>query len=491
MTYKPFERDQKTAFNEVLIGEPTPVVQVQFPYNINNDIVESRENITGSVTQADNMAIVSSGAQANSAGHMLTRARLGYRPGQGALTRFTALYTTGVTGSVQLAGIGEVGDGLFFGYNGTSFGTLRRELGGPEIQTLTISAGAVTASGNITITLDGDDTLVAVTQNDTARQVAVIIADTDFSGAGSGWSADVDNATVIFRSWSAGNKSGSFAFADTDTTGVAASLAETVAGADTTNVWVPQEDWEVDPMDGSGPSGVIIDPTKGNVFQIRYQWLGFGQIEWSIEDPIKGTLIPVHAEAYANANTVPSLQNPTLPLHVMSKNMANTSDLTVKIGSMSAFVEGKTVDLGLLKTQSGDNAAVGTTELPILSIKNKIVYQSRENRVRVKPVFLSVAVEGTKPAIVRIRKNATLTGTPAFTDVDADHSVVSFDVASTGVSGGDPEATLILAKESSELVDLSKLIEDIVPGDILTVTAEATSGSGHQVTVSLTWEELF
>ena len=131
MTYQPIEEGQRTAFDELLIAEATPVVQIQFPYNINTELVEVRENNLGSLTQADGMAVLQSGAGANSAAHMLSRMPLRYSPGQGALVRFTALFTTGVTNSVQLAGIGEVGDGLFFGFNGDTFSSLRRELGKP------------------------------------------------------------------------------------------------------------------------------------------------------------------------------------------------------------------------------------------------------------------------------------------------------------------------------------------------------------------------
>ena len=90
-TYKPFVEDQKTAFGELVVAEHTPVVQIQFPYNINADIIESRENNLGTITQADSMAIMSTGAAANSAAHMLSRIPIRYNPGEGVDKNFTAL----------------------------------------------------------------------------------------------------------------------------------------------------------------------------------------------------------------------------------------------------------------------------------------------------------------------------------------------------------------------------------------------------------------
>lgn len=490
MTYQPVSPDQKSAFDELLTAEPFPIIQLQFPYNINTDIVEKRENNLGTITQADSMAVMQSGAGANSAAHLLSRIPVKYGPGQGALVRFTALFTTGVSNSIQIAGIGEVGDGLFFGFNGDIFSILRREQGKPEVQTLTITTGAVTATGNITINLDGVAKTVAVISGDSAREVAVKIADADFSDTGLGWSATVHNATVIFKAWSDGNKAGTFSLVDTDTTGVVGSFAETIAGVSTTNEWIAQTAWNEDVADGTGELPVL-DPTKGNVFQIRYQWLGFGLISFAIEDPVDGEYHVVHTIRFANANTIPSLQNPTLPLHIMSKNTANTSNLTVKTGSMAGFVEGRKTGASLLNGRSNSITNLSTTELPILSIKNSLIHQSNINRVRVRPEFVSLATESTKPVIFRIRLSPTLTGTPAFTDVDAATSVVSTDIAATGLDGGKEVFTTVLGKTDSKIIDFHALDKELGPGEHITITAEAASGSNQEVTVSITWGELF
>ncbi len=173
MSHLLVDEPQRAAFGEALVAQPTPVVQLQFPYNINTDLIEPQENSSGTITQADGMAVVQSGAAANSGAHMLSKTALKYEPGQGALVRFTALFATGVANSLQLAGIGDVGDGLFFGYNGATFSILRREKGKPEVQTVTITSGAVTASGNITINLDGVAKTVAVVSGDSAREASV------------------------------------------------------------------------------------------------------------------------------------------------------------------------------------------------------------------------------------------------------------------------------------------------------------------------------
>jgi len=46
-----------------------------------------------------------------------------------------------------------------------------------------------------------------------------------------------------------------------------------------------------DPLDGTGDSGMTYDPTKLNVFEIRFQYLGAGAIEYWIESDTIGKLI--------------------------------------------------------------------------------------------------------------------------------------------------------------------------------------------------------
>ncbi len=491
MTYQPFKEDQKTAFGELAVAEHTPVIQCQFPYNINSLVIESRENNLGTVTQADSMVVMQSGASANSAAHMLSRVPLRYNPGEGVDVRFSAMYTTGVANSVQLSGVGDVGDGLFFGYNGENFSILRRELGVPEIQTLSISNGATSGpTGDITINLDGVSKVVAVVNGDSARQVAAKISVADFSNTGLGWSVFLNNSTVIFKAWSGGHKPGSFSLVDTDSTGVAGTFVETVEGEVTTNEWIAQADWNKDVMDGSGPSAMTLDTTKLNIYKIEFQYLGAGALDFWIENKETGRYVLVHRIKYANTNTIPSLINPTLPLHMMSKNNANTTNLTIKSGSMAGFIEGKESDTGVIRGSDNLKVAVGTSQTNILSLKNNVVYQGKINRVKVRIDGINVASDGTKLVTVRMTKNPVLNGTPAFTDIDSDTSVISSDVAGTTFTGGIEILALELGKTDSKEIPLKQFKIDLLPGEIIMISGAAQS-STSDIGASIHWRELF
>tara|TARA_R110000772_G_scaffold249530_2_gene364002 strand:+ start:113064 stop:114614 length:1551 start_codon:yes stop_codon:yes gene_type:complete len=492
--------NQKTAFGEELVANLTPEIQLQFPYNINAILIDSTSN-GGSVSSVNNMAKLSTGASANRIAHLISKDLIKYNPGQGGLWRGTAVFTAGAANSTQIIGIGEPFDGYFFGFNGATFGVQRKQGGKPEIQTLTITAGAVTDAGNITITLDGDAKVVAVANADTVDEVVDKIVATSFDSVGDGWllhkiGVTGGSSTISFCSRSPGDKSGTFSFVDTDTTGVAATFAETLAGASTTTTVVNQSSWNQDTFDGTGDSGVTLDPTKGNVYQIRYQWLGFGAIEFSIENPETGVFTIVHRIKYANTVTIPSVDNPTFSLFAGVENTSNTSDIVMYSGSMAGFTEGKEELLGIRRGVSANTAGVTTTEKHLISIRNKIIYQSLVNRVKVKVNILSGSSAfsaGNGEVTLRFYANPILTAA-VWTDVSTNTSVVQKDTSATGinVAGAAELFAMTLSDKSSQIIDLTSDIHagHLNPGNIISVTGETSQGT-TEIDIALNFIEFF
>ena len=476
---------QKTAFGEASVSEPTPKVQVQFPYNINSRQVISRANQSGTVTQAAGHMVLQTGAAANSSGTGFSRQVVPYRPGQGGLARFTALFTTGVANSSQYAGIGDAGDGYFFGYNGAAFGIMRRNGGVPEIRTLTVTVADSTGE-DITITLDGEaETDVTVAGGGVITTTANDIAAHDYSDVGPGWDAVAKGNTVIFTSWEySASQTGTYDITGTSADGT---YARTVVGVAPTETVVAQADWDDDPADGTKTLPVL-DPTKGNVYQIQYQWLGYGQITFSVENPATGEFVHAHHIAYANANTTSSVANPTLPIWFRALNTSNTSNITMKTGSFAGFVEGEHEPeiTGLPFAAEGTNAAIATTDLPIVTIMANPVYQGKVNRTEIHLSLVKVAADATRSLTFTVTKNAVLTGA-SFTDVDTGTSVVSADTSASALSGGELVGKTVVAKTGNDTLIIPDML---LPGETLTVSAVAGGGTGHDGLATINWLEV-
>lgn len=122
-----FDPSNMSAFGTLLVSDMTPSVQLDFVYNYVN-------TQTGVATTANSATVDGNGGRlrlqsgTNAAGSAIFNSRriAKYRPGEGMLARFTAVFTTGVASSTQIAGVGNTVDGYFFGYNGATFGILHR-----------------------------------------------------------------------------------------------------------------------------------------------------------------------------------------------------------------------------------------------------------------------------------------------------------------------------------------------------------------------------
>lgn len=485
-----------TSFGELAVAESTPIVQLQFPYNINVGLVEPRANQSGVVDTNDNMARLQSGAAANSSGEILSVASVKYNPGQGGLCRFTALFTAGVANNEQIAGIGDVGNGYFLGYNGTEFSIFIRRSGLPEVRTLTVTTKSTDAE-DITITLNSvakDDVAVTdATAGDTTT-TANDIAAADYSDVGRGWNAFAVGSTVIFVSWGTGTRTGTYTLSNAAS--AIGAFAQTLAGVAPVNSIIAQSSWNKDTCDGSGDennlSGINCDFTKGQVFEIRYQWLGFGAIEFFIEDPATGKFMVIHIVEYSNANTRPSIDNPVLHLYAGSINTSNTSNITLNIGSMMGAIEGKENELGLRHGLKGSTVLTGVaTETPIISIRNKLVYQNTINRTKAKIFLVSASAEHTKPVAINFYANPVLTGS-SFTPFNNNISILESDVSATAFSGGIFLFSLDLGKEGQQTISIPHFQSgQLFPGDVITATAEPSSGNNAEATTSFNIVELF
>lgn len=258
---------------------------------------------------------------------------------------------------------------------------------------------------------------------------------------------------------------------------------------------INQEDW-LDPLDGSGPSGMTLDPTKLNIFIIRFRYLGAGIIELLVEDDQNsGTFVTVHRTHYSNAYTSPHSFNPNYKFTIFTDNKATTSDISLSSASYAYFIEGsalhKDVQVPVFSTPVSEKSSV-TTEVAVVTIRNKSTYASKTNFINIVITNLSVSEEASQPsnqATFRFIKGATLGGSVSYTDIDTTDSVVEYDTAGTTVTGGTQLAALFLSgKNDKENINISNQNVVLGPGESLTLSV--SSREDADVRASVSWKEL-
>lgn len=253
-------------------------------------------------------------------------------------------------------------------------------------------------------------------------------------------------------------------------------------------------DWD-DPLDGEGDSGMILDPTKLNIFFIQFQYLGAGAVKIWAETP-DGDMHLVHTDRYAGSNIVPSVFNPNFHFHIHVDNMATTSNLVVKSSSYAYFIEGKTSQMELHQPILGSgekSQATVTTQVALFTIRNKTTYASKANFVDILFTAFAVSIEASSAnnlASVSFILDATLGGTPSYADIDTNNSVMEIDVAGTTVTNGTQVLTIPLAgKNDKEILELIADATVLQPGKSLTIAVSSVNSATMKGSCS--WKELF
>lgn len=408
--------EPRSAFGEVSTVEPSPVSQVDFVYGVNSDLVNSTSTGSGSVSGDNQLIEVHSGAAASSTAQANSKRYIRYRPGQGALGRYTAVFDTAKPGNRQYAGVftPSMSDGFGFGYDSNGvFGIVR---------------------------IDGG------TEN-----------------------------------------------------------------------WVSQTSWNADTCDGgndsSNPSGINLNPLLGNVYQVKYQYLGFGAIFYSVENPINGQFTVVHVDQYANSSTNTSIAQPSLNMTWRSDNGTNDTDVVLKAASGALFLEGKQEFLGPRRGDDVTLASVGiSSNYGALYIKNATSFGTgatavpNRSQIRLRSISCGNSEGTANPgATITLRwyKNPTSVSTNIlYTPINGqslDEGVTitnGTSISSTcslpdeyGVSGGNLEWVGVTAVNGSLLANVKDEDLFLNPGDVGVLSVEVAGQSVEAVSVGATWSE--
>jgi len=479
-----------STFGDVSVVNITPVAQGDFVYGLNNQTFITSSFASSSISVVSGNIVLESGNDAYGSATVQLRRGLDYRPGQGSMMRATAIFDTPKTGSAQFIGAGNAESGYFIGYFSDQFGILHSTSGQREVRKYTVAAAAGTA--NITVTLDGDSIVVPVTSATTTYRTAYQLANADYSQVGrGGWLADVVSGSVYFISARSGTEfTGSYSISGGTISGT---FTRDIPGQAQTNVFIPSSSFNFDKLDGTGPSGMVFDPTKGNVFEMGIQYLGYGNARFSIEDPELGTPVPFHMIKNANSRTTPVLKNPNLAILATSANIGGTQNTTLKTASMAAFTEGKIkfYDPKFAKSFSFTNINK-SSYVPLAIFKPNRIFNGKSNFGEMDILRLAASNEvNNKTLTVGLFLNEQVVGNPNFQYVDEENSIVSYATldpsTATFVGTPVPFFELIAGSASSVQEDLERLSFIIGVGSQLVIGIKTTAQMDG--TVSMGWFE--
>jgi len=297
-----------------------------------------------------------------------------------------------------------------------------------------------------------------------------------YYGAANGYYLEQNNSTVSF----------------VERTSISGSLVNTP---------VAQSSWNVDPMNGTGPSGITLDLTKAQILFMDLEWLGVGTVRMGFV--IDGNFYVCHKFHHANIIASTYITTASLPLRYEITNTGATSGVsTLKQICSTVLSEGGYQLNGsqfAINTPIGTSYTLTTKELyyPVLAIRLK---NTKLDSVTILSALTLLADTTGEKYNWQLRTGETnLVGGGTWLTAGSD-STVDYNITGTSVSGGriissgffssttNTGSSVSLFKDSMFRFQLERNTFTGIPFEmILSVTA---SQNNSKVFASLDWEEV-
>jgi hypothetical protein len=273
-----------------------------------------------------------------------------------------------------------------------------------------------------------------------------------------------------------------------------------VTGAVTESV-ITQANWNVDKLDGTGPSKLTLDPSKSQILWMDIEWLGLGTVR--IGFVINGLFIHCHSFNHANLITSTYITTASLPIRYEIENTGTTAtSSTLKQVCSTVISEGGYELRGLqqaIQTPIGSPRDLTTvnTYYPVISL-----------RLKASPNFLDAIVILTALSLMGITNNANYnwqviasgTTTGGTWTSAGTNSAVEYNQTGTSFTGGRILASGFTngSNQGSQAVDILKealfafqLERNGLTGSPYEITLVAASdAAGADMYASMDWEEI-
>jgi len=250
------------------------------------------------------------------------------------------------------------------------------------------------------------------------------------------FSTPVTGAVTDFGYFDADN--GIF-YRQNDGVGVEFVIRSKTSGAVVNRV-VGQADWNLDKLDGTGLSGLILDTTKVFILTMDFEFLGMGRVRMGFN--INGVIVYAHQFLHSNLDEVPYMQTATLPIQMLLTATATSVPCEAFFKGALVISEG-----GLLKERGFTFATPERTVIAangarthLFSVRPKLMFNGITNRESyvTRTLELISAVTNDRPVFWELVAGANFSVAPTWSDVNTAFSgtEISTDGTFSNLTGG-------------------------------------------------------
>jgi len=287
-------------------------------------------------------------------------------------------------------------------------------------------------------------------------------------------------------------------FVERSTAGVISMVIRTFTSGAAADGAIVQASWNLDVMDGTGPSGITLDFAKSQILVIDLQWLGVGRVRVGFD--IGGIIVYVHQfAAHANVLSTVYMSRATLPVRYEIESVAGGA-VNVDLIQICASVirEGGLTDPAVKRSVNNGITSVATSTANFLSILS-IRKASTFIRGRIRAAGLQVFnTDATNGVVWGLFLNPTLggaltygtAGTSSMAEVSVTGQTVTAGILiDSGYVGAATagRGTLASSPDSPSTLPLGATIAGV--SDVYVLAVKALSGTPN-VLCSLDFEEL-
>jgi hypothetical protein len=264
------------------------------------------------------------------------------------------------------------------------------------------------------------------------------------------------------------------------------------------NTPIAQASWNVDPMNGTGPSGITLDLTKAQILFMDLEWLGVGTVR--IGFVIDGNFYVCHKFQHANIISSTYITTASLPLRYEITNTGATSGAsTLKQICSTVLSEGGYELTGLqqaigIPINSPRTLGTAGTFYPVISLRLKT---TRLDGIAILSALSAMPITTGHYNWQLIATGTTTGGTWVSAGTN---SSVEYNITGTTFAGGRILASGFFnaSNQGSSQIDLLKeaLFKFQLERNGLTATpfeltlVIASDSASDTVVASLDWEEI-
>lgn len=195
------------------------------------------------------------------------------------------------------------------------------------------------------------------------------------------------------------------------------------------NETATQANWNLDKLDGTGPSGITLDITKTQILVIDFQALYVGRVRMGFD--IGGVVVYAHQFKHANLVTNPYIQSANLPVRCGMTSSATVST-TMNFICCSVVSEGGTEDINTFgyTFQTYSSLTAATTGTQAFTLRPKTTFNGITNRMRVAYIDVEVYNGGVQGVRWELCVGQNITG-GTWADVNTTYSGTEVNTGAT------------------------------------------------------------